>query len=171
MSQTRPPADRTLANLERTRQQIQELDQLLQQMLALPVSEDKSPARPASSPASAVPQPLGPASSAAPAEAAVFQPWTADDRPAPPPADAPASALPLAPSTEPSEVPPTPWLCPPDGDPVQTAPVQTATGRPSRSAPPGGSSSAVREWLLWLGLVLAVAVVGLSLGVWLGWNW
>ncbi len=31
-----------LANLERTRQQIQELDQLLQQMLALPLAEEKA---------------------------------------------------------------------------------------------------------------------------------
>jgi hypothetical protein len=31
-----------LANLERTRQQIQELDQLLQQMLALPLAEERS---------------------------------------------------------------------------------------------------------------------------------
>ncbi|MCS6977696.1 MAG: hypothetical protein NZM31_11915 [Gemmatales bacterium] len=38
-----------LANLERTRQQIQELDQLLQQMLALPLAEEK-PADPSGSP-------------------------------------------------------------------------------------------------------------------------
>ena len=101
----------------------------------------------------------------------MFQPWTARDQPTPPAADAPASPLPLTPSTEPSDAPPTPWLCSQDAEPVQTAPVQTEAGWPSRSAAPGGLSPVVREWLLWLGLVLAVAVVGLSLGVWLGWNW
>jgi hypothetical protein len=39
-----PPSNRGLANLEKTRQQLQELDSLLQQMLALPAAEANAPA-------------------------------------------------------------------------------------------------------------------------------
>lgn len=51
-----------LANLERTRQQIQELDQLLQQMLALPLAEERADESvpPVESPSASAPAPVDP---------------------------------------------------------------------------------------------------------------
>lgn len=179
-----------LANLERTRQQIQELDQLLQQMLALPLAEEKPSEAKAGPPQVVEPEP--PAEQ--PRTPKRLQTLEADA------AFVPAAVIPEGvkrplplPEAEPEQAPDAAVRLEASVA-VQAAKRSGSLGTaPKRSLPyraavrlnlglervlhrlgPLGQlllKDSVREWLGWLGLVLLVAAAALSVGVLLGWNW
>jgi hypothetical protein len=182
MSAVPAPEPRSRPAAASTREQLDELDALLQRMLDLPV-DPAADGRPGFAVAES------PAPAAAPEKAA----------PAPPVSPPPAAAVPPPPRPAPAATPPRPESPAPEEAPLPPAaetPLVTGPGRASGDRAPlwlrllvwgnhlfdrgAGRLGAPGHWLRrplgravlgWTGLALLAAAIGLVLLDWIGWPW